>query len=84
MLCFSLKICKELPNLNNIETFIEGIETNIQHPFFGGKAKVSLTERQTDRKTGRKRLRETVRDMKKEAERDSERQRETERHRETE
>ncbi len=71
-----LKICKELPNLNSIETFIQGIETNVQHPFFGGKAKVGLTERQTDRKTGRKRLRDTVRDR--------ERQRETERHRKTE
>ncbi len=78
MFCF-FKICKELPNLNSIETFIEGIEINVQHPFFGGKAKVNQqrdreAERPKDRNTERKKDRKTERDRVRQRDRNTKRQ----------
>ena len=35
------QVCSEDLNLNIFETFIEGQEKAIEHPLFGGKAKVN-------------------------------------------
>ena len=32
--------CRELPHLNILETFQDGVEKNVEHPMFCGKAKV--------------------------------------------
>lgn len=32
--------CRELPHLNILETFLDGVEKAVDHPMFGGKAKV--------------------------------------------
>ena len=34
--------CRELTGLNILVTFLEGVEKAVDHPMFGGKAKVSL------------------------------------------
>ncbi len=34
--------CKELPHLSIMENVREGMEQNISHPLFGGKAMVSI------------------------------------------
>ena len=38
--------CRELPLLNILETFLDGIEKEVDHPMFGGKAKVSWAKGQ--------------------------------------
>ena len=35
-------ICQEFPQYNYLEVFNEAVEKEVNHPLFGGKAKVSL------------------------------------------
>ena len=32
--------CDEMPEMNSLQTYCEGVEQEIDHPYFGGKAKV--------------------------------------------
>jgi hypothetical protein len=32
--------CREIPEWNNLDIFTEGVEKNVDHPVYGGKAKV--------------------------------------------